>query len=56
VNPWNNRIVGDGLLSADKKVLKYTGTSEVFLPPHPSAKYKLMPAGLLGPVRLLGIQ
>jgi hypothetical protein len=56
VNPWNNRIVGDGLLPADKKVLKYTGTSEVFLPPHPSAKYKLMPAGLLGPVRLLGIQ
>ena len=51
VNPWNNRIIGDGLLPPEKKVLKYQGTASTFLPPE--AKYHLMPAGLMGPVRVM---
>ena len=46
-NTWANRLIGDAKLPAEKRISWMTA-------PLPPADTKLLPAGLLGPVRLLG--
>lgn len=45
VNPWNNRLVGDAALPAEQRHTFLAG-------PKVSKNAPLLPAGLLGPVRL----
>jgi hypothetical protein len=46
-NTWANRLIGDAELPKDKRQTWTTA-------PYPSADTKLLPAGLLGPVKLVG--
>ena len=52
VTPWNNRVFGDGQLPKEKWVLSREGSVPIFFPPEDKGA-KLMPAGLMGPVKFM---